>query len=120
VNELRSQLVNALLVILTVAASVAAFYNFQQNFHPEKRFRLPDDGVTWVDRPGEKQPGQVRALHVAPDSQGERAGIRTGDILLKVQGTPIREAIDVVQVLAAIGRYGNAEYTVTARCCTST
>lgn len=111
-NELRNQFVNALLVILTVAASVAAFFNFQQNFHPEKRFRLPEDGVTWVDRAQKEQRGQVQALHVAADSPGDRAGIRTGDVVLKVQGTPIREAIDVARVLAAVGRYGDAEYTV--------
>ena len=38
---------NALLVIVTVAAVVAAALNFEQ----QSKFHLPDDGVTWVDRP---------------------------------------------------------------------
>ena len=37
-RELKVQFANALLVVLTVAAAVSAFVNFQQNFHPEKRF----------------------------------------------------------------------------------
>lgn len=109
-NELRNQLVNALLLILTVAACVAAFVNFQQNFHPEKRFRLPEDGVTWVDRTEAAAATSVRALYVAPGSPGEHAGIRAGDTLLKVQGTPIREAIEVVQVLVNVKPWGKADY----------
>ena len=50
VKELKSQFGNALLMILTFGAVVAAFINFQQNFQETKRFRLPEDGVTWVDR----------------------------------------------------------------------
>ena len=111
-NELRSQFLNALLVILTVAASVAAFINFQQNFHPDKRFRLPEDGVTWVDRAEKGKPNQVKALYVTPDSPGDRAGIRAGDLVLKVQGTPIQEAIDVVQVLLVVKPWSTAEYSV--------
>lgn len=115
-NELRNQFVNALLVILTVAACVAAFVNFQQNYHPDKRFRLPEDGVTWVDRT-EGQKNVVKALHVAPGSPAEHAGIRDGDILRKLQGTPVEEAIDVIQLLLEVRPfpYGKAEYTVVRR-----
>ena len=45
-KELKEQFVSALLVILTVAAVIASVINFQQ----QHRFRLPDDGVVWVDR----------------------------------------------------------------------
>jgi hypothetical protein len=45
-RELRQQLTNALLMIVTVAAVVAAAINFQQ----QSKFHMPDDGVTWVDR----------------------------------------------------------------------
>jgi signal transduction histidine kinase len=115
VNELRNQFVNALLVILTVAASIAAYINFGQNFHPEKRFRLPEDGVTWVDRSQAGKQGSVVALHVAPASPGERAGIKQGDQLLKIHGTPVTEAIDVPQVLVKLGPYADPKYTVVRR-----
>ncbi|MCC6391752.1 MAG: hypothetical protein IT167_14225, partial [Bryobacterales bacterium] len=45
-KELKLQLANALLVVLTVAAIIAAGINFQQ----QSRYRLPDDGVSWSDR----------------------------------------------------------------------
>jgi PAS domain S-box-containing protein len=115
VNELKSQFVNALLVILTVAASVAAFVNFQQNFHPEKRFRLPEDGVTWVDRKAPDGRNEVRALHVAPGSRGYNAGIKPGDTLLKIHGTPIHDASDVIQVLVRVGLWQEPKYTVVRR-----
>jgi PAS domain S-box-containing protein len=110
VTELKSQFANALLVILTVAACVAGFINFQQNFHPQKRFRLAEDGVTWVDRKALDGHNVVKALHVAPDSPASRRGIKEGDILHKIQGTPIRRAIDVAQVLTAVKPHLSAEY----------
>ncbi|HYP13215.1 MAG TPA: ATP-binding protein [Bryobacteraceae bacterium] len=91
-NELKSQFANALVVILTVAAVVAGFYNFQQNFDPEKRFRLPEDGVTWVDRKTPAGESVVEALHVAPGSTGEQAGIDAGDRLLSIGGFQIQQA----------------------------
>ena len=45
-QELKFQFSTAILTIVTLAAGVAAFINFQQ----QERFRLPDDGVIWVDR----------------------------------------------------------------------
>ena len=45
-RELRQQLTNALLMIITVAAVVAAAINFQQ----QSKFHMPDDGVTWADQ----------------------------------------------------------------------
>ena len=47
-QELKFQLSTAILTILTLAAGVSAFINFQQ----QNRFRLPEDGVIWVDRQG--------------------------------------------------------------------
>ena len=47
-QELKFQLSTAILTILTLAAGVSAVINFQQQY----RFRLPDDGVIWVDRAG--------------------------------------------------------------------
>ncbi len=111
-NELRSQFQNALLVILTAAACVCAFINFQQNFHPDKRFRLAEDGITWVDRGESGRPNSVIALHVEPGKAGANAGIRPGDRLVSIGGTPINEAIEVVQVLVQVKPYFKAEYTL--------
>src|SRR5215469_12737933 len=72
-QELKFQLSTAVLTVLTVAAAISAGINFSQQL----RFRLPDDGVTWVDR---TQPGSstaVQALHVVADSGAANAGLRT-------------------------------------------
>ena len=64
-QELKFQLSTAILTILTVAAAVAAVINFEQ----QRKFRLPDDGVVWVDREG-----GVEALHIEPAVQEPRPG----------------------------------------------
>jgi signal transduction histidine kinase len=102
-QELKFQLSTALLTILTLAASVAAVTNFWQYEH----FRLPDDGVTWVDRAG-----QVEALYVAPDSSGAKAPIHPGDRLERIEGYRIQAALDVPKVLVRIGSWRKVTYTV--------
>jgi signal transduction histidine kinase len=111
VKELRIQFANALVVILTVAAVLAGFRNFQQNFDPEKRYRLPEDGVTWVDRKTGDE-NRVIALHVAPNSPGDKAGIKPNDRVLKIQGAPVENVLDVARALAAATLWQKAEYTI--------
>jgi len=88
-------------MVLTVAAVISAAINFQQ----QKKFRLPDDGVTWTERDA-----GVEALHVAPGSPAANAGIRTGDTLLKIAGTPIQKATDVSRALVRLGSWNKAAY----------
>jgi hypothetical protein len=103
VRELKIQLANALLVVLTVAAVISAGVNFQQ----QSAFRLPEDGVTWVDRPE-----GVLALDVFPGSMGERAGIRSGDTLVRINGLKVDKAIDVTQIQVRLGAWRKAEYVI--------
>ena len=112
VKELKTQFANALLVILTVAAIASAFINFQQNFQLTKRYRLPEDGVTWVDRQQTDGRNIVQALHVAQRSPGENAGIRDNDVLVKVKGVRIDQAVDVLQVLIRLGPWRPADYVI--------
>ena len=102
-QELKFQFSTAILTIVTLAAGVAAFINFQQ----QERFRLPDDGVIWVDRQG-----GVEALSVPAGSEGNRAGLRDGDRIKLIHGVPIEKAVDVAQVLAGLGSWKKATYTV--------
>jgi PAS domain S-box-containing protein len=102
-QELKFQLSTAILTILTVAAVVAAVINFEQ----QQKFRLPDDGVTWVDRQG-----SVVALYVGHTSAGAQAGLHAGDILLRINGVAISNATRVTQLLAGIGSWKKAEYEV--------
>ncbi|MFN3325761.1 MAG: ATP-binding protein [Bryobacteraceae bacterium] len=106
-SELKSQLASALLVILTVAAVICAGINFQQ----QKKFHLPEDGVTWVDRHGEDGELRVEALHLVDGGQAEKAGLRAGDILLRINGVQIENSLDVAKVLLRLGAWRKAEYT---------
>jgi two-component system NtrC family sensor kinase len=102
-QELKFQLSTAILTIVTLAAGVAAFINFQQ----QHKFRLPDDGVIWVDRHA-----GVEALSVPGRSEGARAGLRAGDHLLAINGVEVHKATDVARVLVNIGSWKKATYTV--------
>jgi len=102
-QELKFQLSTAILTILTLAASLAALINFQQL----QRFRLPEDGVIWVDRAE-----GVEALSVPLNSEGAKALLHAGDQLKLINGVPIRRAVEVTQVLATVGAWKKATYTV--------
>lgn len=108
-QELRFQLSTAILTVLTLAAGVAAALNYQQ-IH---RFRLPDDGVTWVDRiaPGTGE-HQVVALRVAANGPAERAGIRVNDVLKSIQSEPVGDTSDVPRRLAYVGAWAKTSYVV--------
>ena len=97
-------------MILTVAAVASAFINFQQNFQADKKFKLADDGVTWVDRKDDAGKAYVLALTVAPASPAEKAGIHAGDTLYKIETVEIRRAIEVAQVLVRLGPWQPADY----------
>jgi two-component system NtrC family sensor kinase len=102
-QELKFQVSTAILTILTIAAAVSAVINFQQ----QQKFRLPDDGVVWVQRAQ-----GVQALHVERAGPAAKAGLKNGDTLLEINGVPIRKATDVPQVLVTVGAWSKPSYTV--------
>ena len=102
-NDLKSQFVSALLFILTVAAVSCAIVNFRQ----QRLYHFPEDGVTWVDRAG-----TVVALHVDAGGQAEKAGIRNGDVLHRLNGFDIRKASDVPLILSQRPIWSKAPYDV--------
>jgi hypothetical protein len=105
-QELKFQLSTAILTVLTLAAGTAAFWNLDLQLH----FRLPDDGVIWVDRQG-----GVEALDVTRRGPGAKAGVHPGDRLESIQGIPIAQATDVAWHLAGIRSYHDAIYLLSRR-----
>ena len=116
-KDLKSQIGNALLVILTATLVVCAVYNYQQ----QDLFRPPDDGVVWSDHldPSSLDKSiSVLAIDVQPGGPADQAGIRFGDELLRIggrlnkPGVLIRQATDVPQALKQVGAWGSAEYVL--------
>ncbi len=114
-KDLKTQIGGALLVILTGTLVVCAVLNFQAH----ELFRLPEDGVTWMDHLDPSSPEKsisVLAMQVQPGGPAEQAGIRFGDELLRIgnrlnkPGILIRQSTDVAQVLQRYGAWGDAEY----------
>jgi len=113
-KDLKTQIGGALLVILTGTLVVCAVLNFQQH----ELFRLPEDGVTWMDHLDPSSPEKsisVLAMQVQPGGPAEQAGIRFGDELLRIgnrlnkPGILIRQSTDVAQVLQRYGAWGDAD-----------
>ncbi len=105
-QELKFQLSTAILTVITLAAGVAAFINFQAKLS----FHLPDDGVIWVDREA-----GVEALYVAPRGPGANAGVHVGDVLVSIQNIPVHHAIEVAMHLAGIRSWNTADYELSRR-----
>jgi two-component system NtrC family sensor kinase len=102
-DSLRMRLGAVLLALLTLAAVVFAFLNFQQR----SRFVLSDDGVTWMDTAS-----GVAAWHVVPDSPAAKAGIKEGDVVQAVRGVSIRRATDVTRVLFRVVPWTEIKYSL--------
>jgi two-component system NtrC family sensor kinase len=102
-QELKFQLSTAILTVLTIAAAIAAAINYQQN----QKFKLPDDGVLWRD-----QSGRVVAVRITPHGPADNAGIRIGDVLKTIQGSPVSTTEDVPRWLASGGAWAKAAYVV--------
>jgi PAS domain S-box-containing protein len=102
-NELKDQFVRTLLVVLTVAAVIASVINFQQ----QRRFHLPEDGVTWLE-----QDGGVRAVYIQSNSPAAKAGLRKSDRVLDINGKKIEKATDVAQVLVRVGAWSSPTYQI--------
>ncbi|HEX3681875.1 MAG TPA: ATP-binding protein [Bryobacteraceae bacterium] len=112
-SESRKQFAGTLLLVCTAAAVLAAVLSFQHL----RSYPLHDDGVTWLDRKTPEHAtangsSQVVAGYVAPGGPGDKAGIRVGDQLVKIQEFPIRKALDVPQALWQIPLLGQTRYTL--------
>ncbi|HEY3837529.1 MAG TPA: ATP-binding protein [Bryobacteraceae bacterium] len=106
-QELKFQLSSAILTVLTIAAVAAAFVSYDQN----RKFPLPDDGITYFDR--STATGNVVVVHnVEPQSAGARAYIQKGDEVVSINGGRLHNSLDVERILAYIGAWGQATYTI--------
>ena len=89
------------LTLVSLALVVLAWLNFQQRRH----YRLPDDGIIWVN-----SPEGVRAAAVTQNGPGDRIGIRQGEVLTAINGRPIHRSVEVTREIFRAGLGGKAEY----------
>ncbi len=102
-QTIGSVLSAVVLVLLTIGAIVFGVINFQQRLS----FDVPDDGVSWWD-----SAQGLAAKFVAPNSPAERAGIKSGDVLVSIDGQPLTRAIEVSKRLWGLGIWSQAGYEI--------
>jgi PAS domain S-box-containing protein len=90
-----------LLAGFTLAAAILASFNFVK----ENSFSLPTDLVTWVEAPG-----GLEAQRVLKNGPGERAGIKTGDLLTAANNAPIPRMSALTRQWSAAGIYRRVDY----------
>ena len=93
------------LALLTATTVVFAVINWQK----ESQYTTPTDGVWWRE-----QSGLLLAKGVIPSGPGEKAGIKVGDRLLRVNGLPkdqtIKNIVEFEKHLYRSGVYSRATY----------
>src|SRR4051812_25287579 len=93
------------LAVLTAACVVFAVINWQK----ECQYTTPTDGVWWKE-----QSGFLVAKGVVPSGPGDKAGIKVGDKLLRVNGLPkdqtIKNQVEFEKHLYRSGVYSRATY----------
>ena len=89
--------------LLTLLAVIAATVNVRQ----ESEYRLPDDGVFWVDT-GQ----QVVAGAITARSPAAAADLRVGDRLVGIDSLPIQSATGVTPRLFTLGVGAHTRYQV--------
>jgi len=102
-REFQIRFTAGLLILLTVAACVFAWINFQK----EHEIRVPYDGIWWTD-----SGGRLIAKQVEPDGPGARAGVKVGDELTAVNGREVKNTPALERQLYQVGVWSKATYTV--------
>src|ERR1700692_1525251 len=98
---LQARFTTLLLAILSLALVALGAINYQQR----GKFQLAEDGVSWTAT----DPG-VKAWIVDHDGPGDRAGIREGDTLSAINGTPIKRADEAYRAIFSSGTWSNLDY----------
>ena len=108
-SEPKNQFAGTLLLLLTVACVIAAVLSIKHL----RDYRLKDDGVTWVDRSAPNGTNHVVAAYVTAGGPGDKARIRLGDELVRIEDFPIHYSLEVPQALFQIPQFADqARYTL--------
>jgi PAS domain S-box-containing protein len=98
-DAFQTRILAVALAVATLGVCVLAGINLSQELGVE----FPTDGVVWVEAQG-----GLRAEKVPADSPGNRAGIRTGDILESINGEPTPRLASHERAISNNGIYDHA------------
>jgi two-component system NtrC family sensor kinase len=99
----QTRLLAVLLAVITLAAGGLAIANFMQ----EGSFVPATDGVRWTETTG-----GLRAYIVPSDTPGEKAGMRTGDVLTAINETPTPTIAAAERAITESGVWSKATYSL--------
>ncbi len=99
----QTRILAVALAIATLAACVLAVINLQR----ENGYEVPTDGISWIETTG-----GLRAQYVPAGSPGDRAGVRTGDVLVGVNEHPVARTSALIRQMFRSGIWGHATYSI--------
>jgi PAS domain S-box-containing protein len=102
-NAMQTRALAIALAIATLAVCLLAGFNFSQ----ENSFDEPTDGIRWIEAPG-----GLRAERVPADTPGDRAGVRTGDILVAVNEHPTPKLAAFEREIYRNGIWSHSTYSI--------
>ena len=102
-NAFKTRILALALAIATLGACIFAGYNLSDELSTD----FPTDGITWAEAQG-----GLRADRVPAGSPGYRFGIREGDLLEAVNGTPTPRVAAQVKAMYRTGNWNAATYTI--------
>ena len=102
-KELQTRFFAVFLALISVAAVVFSWINFQKSYE----FPTPTDGVWWVE-----DGSHLKAQRVDPDSPGEKAGVKQGDLLISVDGHSITNVGSKERQFYRVGIWSKATYSL--------
>jgi len=102
-KDLQTRFFAVFLGLVSVAAVVFAVINFQKS----NGFPTPTDGVWWMEHGS-----HLQAQRVDPDSPGEKAGVKQGDLLLAVDGHQVTNVGSLERQLYRVGIWSKASYSL--------
>jgi len=91
------------IALLTVGLLAIGGLNIRQ----KRIYFIPEDGCSWIETAA-----GVQARAVTADGPCERAGVRVGDLLRKVNGEPLASYGDVTRILYELRPHATAKYTL--------
>ncbi len=102
-RELQAGFTAIVLGLLTVAAVVFSGYNYKV----ENQYPIPYDGVWWLERSG-----RLVADQLDPNGPAARAGIRSGDAVVSLNGRKVETAASLTRQLYYSGIWSKATYSL--------